>query len=674
LKTKTLHSYSRNGIGNTIAAIIIVVILVGAALAVTYVSSTKGTSTVTVTGPITPTTSSKITLGPKNTSLLIDDSTAYTFDSLDPDVGFFWDGYFQNVFQGLDSFNGSNADQVVPALASSWKISSNDENYTFTMRPNTWFSNKDPVNAYVAWFSFVRVNYMNAASTVGYSNGVALLYSQNNAPDAAGNVWPWGLQNAIASAFHIPVSNENKQVAALNDVLSHFNTANASILALMSYPHQALVALNGSTFQINLIQPYSLFLLNLAPWWESIVDPVYIDANGGVANNTEVPAFNTNGMPGTGPYMYGAVAPGNTQLVLNANPNYWAIGVSGLAKVLEPPTIKTIIMNFALEPSTQIEDFAANSVQLATPPISQFQQAWDAYQYKSYFTFNQIFSNQGYPMCDTPTTELNTQVYPTNNTDLRQAIVHAVNYTEIQQQLYTYNGTVLGELFLPPVPPGYGPLDNPQNTPLYSTNINLAASYLNKAGLQDHFFAVMENGTVLGDAQGTRLAPITYDYIVPLTPQTQTFIDIMQANLAEIGISIAPSGLTGGQFEADLTSPQTSPQMTDLGWCADWPDPILQQFLPMATTASDQGNWVNNATLTALLYKIPFETNATQQLKDTIKAYQIFTQLASIVQQPQAAIYYFVQPYVKGLTYQPFEVGIYYNMLSYATATGSSAG
>jgi len=571
-------------------------------------------------------------------------------------------------------FNGSNPNQVVPSLASSWTVSSNSENYSFTMRANTWFSNKDPINAYVAWFSFLRVNYMNAPTTVGYSNYVDLLYSPNNAPDAAGNVWPWGLQNAINSVFKIPVSNENQQVKALNNVLSHFNTANASIQALMAYPHQALVATSATSFTMNLIQPYALYLLDLPPQWGALVDPVYIDANGGVANNTIVPTFNTNGMPGSGPYQYGTVGSGNSQLVLNANPNYWAIGVSGLAPVLAPPPIKTVIMNFGLEPNTQIEDFGTNSVALAAPPISEFQQAYNAYQDKAYFKFNQLFANLGYPLCDLAS-GMNTQKAPTNNTDFRQAVVHAINYTEIQQQLYSFNGTILGELFIPPVPPGFGPLDNPQNISLYSTNINLAASYMNQAGIQGGFYTIMQNGTTLGDAKGTALAPVAYDYIVPLTPQLQTLLDIMQANLAQIGVTLAPTGVTTGVYDADLTTAQTAPPITGVGWCADWPDPIFQQFLDMGVySVAHQPNWVNNATLTALLFKIPFETNAAQQLADTEKAYQIFTQLATIIQQPNSAIYYWKQPYVQGLTYQPFEFALYYNMISYKAVTASSAG
>jgi peptide/nickel transport system substrate-binding protein len=226
-----------------------------------------------------------VNIGPANSSQLVDDiggEPTAPFDSLDPQYGFFVvDGYFANVFQGLVQFNGSDSQHVVPSLASNYTVAANFENYTFTMRPNTWFSNKDPINAYVAWFSFVRINYMNAPTTVGYSNYVNLLYNSSAAPDKAGNVWPWGLQNAINSVYHIPATDESKQVSALNYILSHFDTTNSSIQMLMSYPHQALVASNASKFQINLIQPYKLFLLALPPQWGAMVDPVYIDPTEG---------------------------------------------------------------------------------------------------------------------------------------------------------------------------------------------------------------------------------------------------------------------------------------------------------------------------------------------------------------------------------------------------------
>ena len=317
----------------------------------------------------------------------------------------------------------------------------------------------------------VRELWINSPSTVGTSNFVSLTFN-GSLVGTDGNIWPWGLKAAVSSAFGISISNENALTAALNNMMSNFNINNATQVKVMSYANQAYVASSSSVFQINLIQPYGQLLLALPAQWGAIQDPTFIDAHGGVANNTQPAYFTTNGMVGSGPYMYQANPPaGNALLVLNANPNYWAIGVSGFTPVLAPPTIKTIIMKFGLEPNTVIQDFGSNAAQLATPPTAQFQDAWNAYAYKNDFTFNQIVVNGGYPLCDLAA-GLNTQVYPTNITLLREAIVHAVNYSSIEQQLFTFNGTSFGELFLPPVPPGWGPLDNPANTPLYSYNIN----------------------------------------------------------------------------------------------------------------------------------------------------------------------------------------------------------
>ncbi len=222
------------------------------------------------------------------------------YDSLDPGVGFFvTDGYFQNVFQGLVQYNGSASTQVVPSLASSWTISTNLESYTFQMRANTWFSNKDAINAYVAWFSFVRELWINSPSTVGTSNFVSLTFN-GSLVGTDGNIWPWGLKAAVSSAFGISISNENALTAALNNMMSNFNINNATQVKVMSYANQAYVASSSSVFQINLIQPYGQLLLALPAQWGAIQDPTFIDAHGGVANNTQPAYFTTNGMVGSG--------------------------------------------------------------------------------------------------------------------------------------------------------------------------------------------------------------------------------------------------------------------------------------------------------------------------------------------------------------------------------------
>jgi len=608
---------------------------------------------------------------------LTDESPTGPFDSIDPQYGFFTvDTQFAQVFQGLVQYNGSDGLHVVPSLASSWTVSANNENYTFQMRANTWFSNKDPITAFDAWFSFVRVNYMNAPTTVGFSNYNLLLYNGFTGP----NVIPWGLLNAIESV-NPALTTENTQVAALNQMLSNFNPSNATQAAIMSYPHQALVASSATTFQINLIQPYSLFLLALPPQWGAIVDPAFIDANGGVTNNTAVANFNTGDnnkvlMVGSGPYEYASVTPYST-IVLNANPNYWADGLTvvqnagastpatDISNWIQPAIIPTIIIRYGSSDSTLIGDFGTNKAQISFESANLLGQMYAGYADKAQYTFNQLFHSVVTPLCDLAQ-GLNTQVFPTNNTAFRNAMVRSVNYTQILDQLYTYNGIPLAALFLPPVPPGWGPLDNPQNTPLYTYDVNAAAGYLTTAMNQMGYYTVMENGTVLGSTSAPHgpLPDLSYFYIVPANSLTLGLISIVESDLAQVGINIAPQGITTAYYDQLESNPLTVPAIVGVGWCADWADPIYQQFYDMGTNVANEPNHVENATLTALLQKIPFESPA-QALTDTIQAYKIFTQLATILQVPNSNVYFFTQPYVQGLVYSAFQFAIFYNQISY---------
>lgn len=675
-KSKLNQAISRGALIG-IVIVIVIIIAVGGYLAITSLTS-KTTTTCTGTA-CTTTSSSTPGPSPPNTNQLTDDTPGSAFDSLDPGYGFFvTDGYFANVFQSLVTYKtnstGVNSLQVAPAVASSYTASPNYENYSFTIRPNVWFSNKDPVNAYVAWFSFVRELYYNAPTTVGSSNFVGLTFNSSSVGHDA-TVWPWGLQNALV-ANGVP-ANENAEVAAMNQMLSNFNPSNATQVAIMSYAHQAYVASASMTFLINLIQPYSLFLLDLPPQWGAVQDPIYIDAHGGVVNNTnsaETSYFNTHGMPGTGPYEYGpnAATSGQSQLVLDANPSYWAANVTGLDPSLQPAHIAQITMNFGEQPNTQIADFDSNTAQLAMGGAengnvgpAQFQAAYDGYKYKSAVNFSAVFTNFGVPLCDLPLAQMNTQIFPTNMTGLREAIVHAVNYTQMETQ-FIFNGTQLGLMFAPPIPPGYGALDNPQNIPLYSYNITLARQVLNKTLASTSYYAIDSAGQTLGNPSGTQLPPIALYYLAPLTPVLQEEITVMQQGLTQIGIALAPQATTEGYYGSFIdTTPQNGVPMVDVGWCADWPDPIYQQFYDLATQAAHENSWLTNTTLDNLLSKIPFETNSTLQIQQTEQAYNIYLSLNTMVQAPEPDNYIWHAPYISGLVYSPFQYAILYNLITY---------
>jgi class 3 adenylate cyclase len=269
---------------------------------------------------------------------------------------------------------------------------------------------------------------------------------------------------------------------------------------------------------------------------------------------------------------------------------------------------------------------------------------------------------------------------PVNYTNVRQALVHAVNYSEISNELFTAtnpqdNSTVkLGELFLPPVPPGLGELDNPQGIPLYSFNIPLAQQLIARAGSEDGFYIILPNGTSLGDTNGQLFNSIDYGWW-GLTGVSQTLLQIANKGFNQIGITVYPKFLNFTLDPQLLNTPNTTPPLTSSGTCASWPDPIYQDFYYLGTPSLSgfMSGWVDNSTLARLLSVIPFEPYVGLQLEQTEEAYRIYTQLSSMLQLPSSVNYFFLQPYLQNVTYSPFQYGFYYDMMSYGYSSSTTA-
>src|SRR5208337_2785480 len=74
---------------------------------------------------------------------------------------------------------------------------------------------------------------------------------------------------------------------------------------------------------------------------------------------------------------------------------------------------------------------------------------------------------------------LDTNLYPTNIREVRQAIVHAINYTDIYQK--AYGGKMMP--YMGPEYPAWKDYYDLGNFPPYDYNLTLAKQYLAKAEL-----------------------------------------------------------------------------------------------------------------------------------------------------------------------------------------------
>lgn len=712
-RSKIKHGLTR---GAQVGIVVIIIIIIAGGGYGAYLLSQKGTTT-TGTGQTTTTTTTTSNTNTNTTSTstgsgsgptapsgtFVDDSQLGTPDSLDPQYGFFTtDGsIYTSVYQQLVEYNGSDYNTLIPVIASAYTVPSNGLNYTFTIRPGVWFSDGLNVTAATVWYSFERMIYMDAPSFTAPSNYGALTYNFN--PSATFQT-AWGLVNALNAAnAAIPTgttsADQNIQNAAIESLLNNFNPANTTQQAIMAYTHQAYVVVNDTaspvsatspgTFQANMLLPYSLFASDIAVWWGAIVDPTFINAHGGTQNNTGNSYTNLNGMPGTGPYSITSASAGYSQVIINAAPHYWAADLASIPWMIQPAHIPSVQINYGISENTLEGDFGANKAQLATVGVPSIPDLWANYQYKSAvgnsYT-NLLFNGAPYPGFFAG--ELNNQLAPTNNTLVRQAIVNALNYTELYTSLNVYNGTSFAAQDVGPLTSGYSAYHAITPPPQkYTVNvtkgIDLLTTYLNSVGQ----YAKLPNGSIIGDAAGSFMPAVTFYYITPITPELVTTIQIFSSNLAQIGIQMQATGITEAVYSATGTNPANTGNILFLGWVPDWPDPVFQLLYQALTPVAHLGAWVNNTYVNDILtncaggqapgcngagpnsssfgtYGILFNGNTTQIQNGINLLYQWDYTNAPYFWIPNPNNFFFLQPYLKGFWFDGF-IGYAYNTLYY---------
>jgi peptide/nickel transport system substrate-binding protein len=662
----------RSGISRTpiIAAVVLIVLIIAVALLLNHhVPSTVATTQTLASNSSSfssePTTQQSLTtqptgLSPPNSSLLVDDSQIQNPDSLDPALAFSPqdEPILTSVYQELVEFNGSSISQVIPALASSFYSSNGYKSYEFVIRSNVTFSNGDKLTPAAVWFSFVRELYEGQA--VGISDYQQLTLNLTTY-SSTGYAFPWGIRAAIQAATGLPaLSNSTVAAQALNNILSNFNASNSTIEKIMAYPNQAYVVTGSNGFRINLLKPYVDFPLDIASWWGAIVDPAYVDEHGGVQGNQVNTYFNIYGGPGTGPYEIVSVGQDDSSVTLKINPHYWDRNGTGF---LQAGHIEEVVMNFGLQQNDRLESFDTNQAQISYVDIPFIGQLYDAYAYKSEYSLSQIFHNFG-SQPGIWAISMNTQIYPTSNNYFRLAVVHAINFSLLLDKLYTFNGTPLAEPYLGPVTPQFGSLYDPSNIPPYSYDPQLAIEYLNLAGEQEGFSVTLPNGTVIGNTSAPPLPQQTIVYLAPASPVQQSELQIIASELSQIGIDVGLQGEGSTVAYVTWSTPQTTPALAYVEWLPDWPDPILQMMAPLITTTSLFPAWMNVTNVNQILSTLPFTTNTSFQIQEVKQLYNTTYWYAPYAWLPFPATYLFAQPYVNGLTYNPF-VGYSYNELSY---------
>lgn len=520
---------SRSAISTTVTVVIIVVILAVAAVAVylttTGVPKSMGVSSTTTqqTSTTTTTTSTK----PAKTSLTVEEQDQP--DSLDPAVTYVTPGWevVDQVYQGLVTYNGTSITQFEGVLAKNWTVSSDGMNYTFYLRNGVTFSNGDPFNAYVMWYSVYRTIVMAQAP-----------------------YWILGQNFAAGNGVSFNVTD-----AMLNSI--NYADPSAANLTAMTYPDQSVQVINASEIQFNLGYgsngdvPYSQFLATLQTPMAMAVDPAYVLAHGGVVAGQKNGWMTTNAV-GTGFYELQSWIPSQSVSLLK-NPNYWADGLpsSELNNAIAPAILNNIIIYYK-PTATSIADLQSGKTQMILAPVTYY----NVTSKLSGVTTTILGPAFG-------SAEATTYVYmdplafqPFNNTLVREAISYAIDYPAIISDVFA--GKAIQ--WIGPVPPGFQDYNQSvSGLSPYQFNATKAADLLAQAG----YVSKLSNGTEL-NAGGTPFPSVGFLYDSDSPTDTEA-AEIIASNLASVGIMVNLSPLPYQQYTGVIYSGSTNSTQYPMG-------------------------------------------------------------------------------------------------------------
>ena len=395
--------------------------------------------------------------------------------------------------------------QYIPVLAQYWNESSNGLNYTFVLRNDVHYSNGDPFNAYVVWYNIYRGLIVNAP--------VDFVFALSLSP---GDITAGDL-NALNNAQNSP-------------------SGNSTLLQIMENSTNSVSVLNSTTVQFHLTSPFVGFLGTVVGPPFEYIDPHLVGEHGGVVANTPNSWMNVNGSTvGDAPYIEQQFIP-NQYTILVQNPDYWAQNITG-NYILTPATIPTITINYKTDELTRSLDLEDNRVQGAIVTFNDINSVLQA--------DSALYVPNIGPSGDMESILINTEKAPFNNTLVRQAIIDAINMSQIQSTVY--------EGYIIPV---VGP--EPTNIPYYNSSITPTPYNLAEAQ------ALL---TKAGYPGGKGIPPVTFMY--PQSEYVSLIAEILVQDFSNIGITLQPQQLSYDAYTADGAIPGNQTGAPNL-YYSDW--------------------------------------------------------------------------------------------------------
>jgi ABC-type transport system substrate-binding protein len=543
------------------------------------------------------------------------------FQWMDPHVSYYQYDYW-TLWQSVEMllwYEKDNATKIIPWLAESYTVSTDQKSYNFTLRQGITFQDGTPFNADAVWFSLNRLLIIDGTS------------GDPNYP-VAGSQAAWMLQQLLDTSLSTGMSGV---------VQPHDPTWVQAVL-----DQDFVEILDTYEIRLNILTPTTQFLPIMSGPWAGIVSPTetitkdyeyhgwnfaaeqtplnytkYFEHMAGIGD-TYFNVPDDGWTFGTGPYYVESVSPTTYRIVLKAYDDYWG----GPNNIMLPPAGKDRIetIEYVYQPSftTRLLNLKAGTVTaIQVPEVDIFsvvdRDSWiDDAELVSIVP--DVTVHGVFPTFNTWWLDFNTNItnpdgsfrewQPFADYRLRLAAASAVNMTFANIYI-NYRLSVLASNI---VPPGTAPTGSyiPDVEPTFSFDLALANqsiidAYNNPLNSTDYVMHYY-NGSVISPGDVDNSFSTTNPKTIQLYVQTgaETFIKVLTTMADNLNsLSRKQYGLTwevvlvpGGQQYTLASRHQIDGYMG--GWIADY-NHVLNWLQPMYLSSGTYFSW-NLWNITAL--------------------------------------------------------------------------
>ncbi len=383
---------------------------------------------------------------------------------------------------------------------------------------------------------------------------------------------------------------------------------------LKSHKYKETVVADPSTVTVKFDDSYPTFLRDAGRQWMSISSPTALAKYGKDYGRNPV---------GTGPFKF-VKWDAQSQIVIERNPAYkWG---PEFAAHQGPAYFDQVVFRILPEAATRLTAFETGEILLAgDPPALDASAMADSGK-----ATLQSFALPGVPAI----LMINTKKAPTDDINVRKAMILAVNQAELATNAFHKLG-IPAYSVVSPTTWGY----DAKAASLYHYNLDEAKQLLEKAGWTD------ANGDGIREKNGEKL---TIDW--PDNPSwSEAFNELIIGYMKDAGIDVKYRSMDDTATSNELLAGNYT--LVYMYWTRPDPSPLRNLF--HSENLNGGGAWTNfsNADLDAALADASTNVDENARKQDYIKAQQIIMENALVMPMFAVNTTYLIAPSVQGFTF-----------------------